>query len=338
MTSTALSRRLILWFALTATFVTLLAPMAADQGSTFRAVTNLVRVDVVVRDRAGNIVKGLTAADFLVTEDGKAQSVTSFDFQEIATDALPALVASVPGVFGLEQLQAAATRPSVAVATRSPELVRSLATDSTAKSEHAFAGRRLVVLLFDTSSMQPEEVDRAVKAAASYVERQMATADLVAVATVGQSLTILRDFTADRDLLRATLAAFDVTAGTGFEQPEGVDAAAATDETDPADCRSTTPSSGSSTTIGACVPCACLLMHWRRSIRRRRFSTSARACLVAAATTRSSCARSSTRPSAPTRRSIPWTLAGSQPSCQAARRGAEVAAAAARPRSPAAAC
>ncbi len=68
----------------------------------------------------------------------------------------------------------------------------------------------------------------------------MTPADLVAVATVGQSLTILRDFTSDREALRTTLGAFDLTAGAGFEQPEPVDAAAAevadaSAEADPAD-------------------------------------------------------------------------------------------------------
>ncbi len=85
--------------------------------------------------------------------------------------------------------------------------------------------------------MQPEEVSRAVKSADEYIEKQMSPADLVAVASVGQSLTILRDFTSDRELLKSTLAAFDVTAGTGFEQPAAADAVDATDttDTDPAD-------------------------------------------------------------------------------------------------------
>jgi VWFA-related protein len=97
----------------------------------------------------------------------------------------------------------------------------------------------MIVLLFDTSSMQPEEVDRAVRSANEYIDKQMAAADLVAVVSVGQSLTILRDFTADRNELKMTLAAFDATAGTGFEQPAGVEVTEVTDPTaadvDPAD-------------------------------------------------------------------------------------------------------
>jgi VWFA-related protein len=206
-----------------------------SQGGTFRATANLVRVDVVVRDRSGNVVRGLTAADFLVTEDGRAQRITSFDFEEISVEALPSLAAPVPGVLGREQLQSAASRTSVTVAPSRPSGTDSVPEPSRGTNADVFAGRRLVVLLFDTSSMQPEEVDRAVKAAVNYVDTQMTVADLVAVASVGQTLTILRDFTSDRDLLKATLAAFDVTAGTGFEQPEVADVSAVTDDTDPAD-------------------------------------------------------------------------------------------------------
>jgi VWFA-related protein len=192
----------------------------------------------------------LTAADFVVSEDGKGQTVTSFDFMEITTAALAPL-ADV-SVLSLEQLQSAATQRAVTVAssagttagaTSAPPATATVAPPlpppgEAPLSSEALAGRRMVVLLFDTSSMQPEEVDRAVKAAGEYIETQMTPADLVALASVGQSLTILRDFTADREQLKIALSAFDATAGTGFEQPAGVDPAIVDDTTtvdDPAD-------------------------------------------------------------------------------------------------------
>ena len=49
---------------------------------------NIVSVDVVVRDAKGEIVRGLTAKDFSVFEDGKRQVVENFSFQEIA-DSIP---------------------------------------------------------------------------------------------------------------------------------------------------------------------------------------------------------------------------------------------------------
>ena len=49
----------------------------------FRSGTELVLVDVVVRDQTGAIVRGLTPDDFSVTEDDKPQTITSFDFEEL---------------------------------------------------------------------------------------------------------------------------------------------------------------------------------------------------------------------------------------------------------------
>src|SRR5919108_1162816 len=48
---------------------------------TFRALSELVLVNVTVRDRKGNLVKGLGEADFTLLEDGKTQRIASFDVE-----------------------------------------------------------------------------------------------------------------------------------------------------------------------------------------------------------------------------------------------------------------
>jgi VWFA-related protein len=48
-------------------------------GPTFRLTSRLVYVDVVVRDRSGQVVQGLTQQDFKVEEDGKPQKVDFFE-------------------------------------------------------------------------------------------------------------------------------------------------------------------------------------------------------------------------------------------------------------------
>ncbi|HVZ23076.1 MAG TPA: VWA domain-containing protein, partial [Vicinamibacterales bacterium] len=173
----------------------------------FRLGTNVVRVDVVVRDKDGHVVNGLTSEDFAITEDGKPQMITSFDFEQIATERLPELT-STPALLGRDRLQSAAARAATTTPAATPAPAHVAPED--------LPGRRLIVLLFDTSSMQPEEIDRAVKSANDYVDANMSTADLVAVATVGQTLSVLGDFTADRAQLKSILAGFDSTSGTGF--------------------------------------------------------------------------------------------------------------------------
>src|SRR2546430_5231591 len=56
---------------------------AQVQRPVFRSGTELVLVNVVVRDKNGNVVRGLTRDDFAVTEDDKPQVITSFDFEEL---------------------------------------------------------------------------------------------------------------------------------------------------------------------------------------------------------------------------------------------------------------
>jgi VWFA-related protein len=90
------------------------------------------------------------------------------------------------------------------------------------------AGRRLITLVFDVSSMQPEDVQRAVDSARKYVDDKMTPADLIAIATVGSTLTVLTDFTADRAKVTNALATLAYTEGTSTEAPAA--STAATDE------------------------------------------------------------------------------------------------------------
>ena len=50
--------------------------------TSFAVSTERVKVDVVVRDKKDAILRGLTAADLEVYEDGVRQTVDSFDFVE----------------------------------------------------------------------------------------------------------------------------------------------------------------------------------------------------------------------------------------------------------------
>jgi len=173
-----------------------------EQRPVFRTGTELVLVNVVVRDKSGAVVRGLTRDDFTVAEDGKPQTITSFDFEELP---------STPA----DASEPAATSPAPAqpvLATPAPA-----AAPPPAAPKVDMHGRRLIVLFFDLSSMQPEELHRAVAAAHDYVDHKLSQADLIAVASFSTSLSVDQDFTADRDALAAAIDAYGGAGGQGFE-------------------------------------------------------------------------------------------------------------------------
>ena len=162
-----------------------------------------------MRDKNGNVVRGLTAADFELKEDGQGQQVENFTFQEISDR--PA-VAGAPAALlaGVEAKMNEPARPTPASNTTPVPM-----------ASDALAGRRLMVLLFDVSSMQPEDVQRAVDSARKFVKEQMAAADLVAIATVGSTLTVLTDFTGERERVDTALGTLAYTDGIATEAAAG---------------------------------------------------------------------------------------------------------------------
>jgi VWFA-related protein len=200
-------------------------PLNAQQRPVFRSTREVVSIDVVVRDRQGNIVRGLTAADFEIREDGRPQELLNFTFQEIADRP-----ASAAGVSVLAEAEARMADPlKSAAAPPAPEAARPMPSDT-------FAGRRLIVLLFDVSSMQPEDVQRSIDAARKYVKEQMSAADLVAIASVATSLDVLTDFTGEPERVDAALGWLAYTDGLATDPPAestlaAEEAAAAAEET-----------------------------------------------------------------------------------------------------------
>jgi VWFA-related protein len=188
----------------------------------FRSSVNLVLVDVVVRDKNG-VVKGLTADDFQILEDGKPQQILSFVFEEVSAKAPAIETATVLSAAAGSSAPPRVAAPGAAAAPKPVE--RAAATPLTSED---VAGHRLLTLLFDTSSMQPEEVQKAADAAIKWVDEQMTPADLVAVASIGSNLQVLTDFTSNKEEVHTVLTSFSATDGTAYS---AVDASTtATDE------------------------------------------------------------------------------------------------------------
>ncbi len=163
----------------------------------FRTGSELVLVNVTVRDKNGKFVQGLKPEDFTILEDNKPQKIVSFDVENV--DAVPA--ADVAQAQPLPGARPGPANPPAA-----------------ADQAKQFKDRRLIVLFFDLSAMEPDEIDHAVTSAERYVDTQMAPADLVSIVSLGTSLLVNQDFTADHELLKKQLQQFSSGSGQGFEE------------------------------------------------------------------------------------------------------------------------
>jgi VWFA-related protein len=169
---------------------------SASQPFTLKVSTDIVLTNVVVRDKkTGEVVKGLKASDFTILENNKPQQIRSFDYENVDQAALLAEKSTVSGK----------------AATIADLVNRDFADDPKALHDH-----RLMVFFFDLSSMQPEDVDRAVDSAVDFVNKKMQPADLVALVSLDTGLTMDQDFTADKTTLLRGLSKYGGTEGTGF--------------------------------------------------------------------------------------------------------------------------
>ena len=171
--------------------------------ATIRSTVSLVEIDVQIINRDGKPVKGLKQEQFTVTEDGKAQKISTFEYNDI------------------EQVETAGkgdeapiTVPLGTVTT--PEEIKAVVRD-----------HRMIVLFFDLTSLQAEDLLRSTRAAQKYLQEQMTAADLVAVVAFGNTLKVVANFTNDRELLKQSVDA--LVPGHEAALSELADAAAAAD-------------------------------------------------------------------------------------------------------------
>lgn len=159
-------------FRLLSLFLLICTPVAAAKDETFEGRTRVLEVQVPVNvvDRAGNPVRGLTADDFELRDEGERQEISRF--QVIDLDLL------------------------------TPDSDRVMNVDYDIPG----VARRHVLFLFDLSFSSPTALARARAAAQKFVLEGLHPSDLAAVAinTVESGTQLLLTFTPDRtQLVRA---------------------------------------------------------------------------------------------------------------------------------------
>ena len=186
-------------------------PAGEQDNFTLSVKVQLVVEVVVVKDKQGNPIRGLTAKDFALTEDGAPQSIRFCEHQDLSENAKP-LAVSKQGDEDIHIYK---------------KLARTQIAPETMEKER-YKNRRLLALYFDMSAMRPPDQLRALNAAEQFIRTQMTSVDLVSIMRYNSaSVDILQDFTSDRDKLLSILETMIV--GEGQDSAEDVDDASSAD-------------------------------------------------------------------------------------------------------------
>ena len=164
-----------------------------------RVESELVLVNVVARDKQGKPVTDLKRDDFTLLEDGKPQRISSFDYENL--DTTPMNAATGPSQQSINGQPEAPAKP---IFTRKD-------------AEDVLSNKRAIVLFFDLSSMQPDEIQRSVDAAKKYVQTKMTASDVIAIVSLSSSLRLDMDFTNDQARLLRVLNRYTHSEGQGMD-------------------------------------------------------------------------------------------------------------------------
>jgi VWFA-related protein len=154
--------------------------------------SNLVIVDLTVKDKNGKAIEGLTKNDVEVLEDGKPQTIAFFEPQKLTLDPEPP-----------------EPPPSLEDKNALPDPPKTTIT-SAGKDKIQYHDKRLIALFFDFSNMQIPEQLRAQNAALKFLNEQITSSDLVAVLLFTSVVSVQTDFTADRGELTDIIKALPI--------------------------------------------------------------------------------------------------------------------------------
>jgi VWFA-related protein len=162
---------------------------ASPDPPVFGAQASTVLLDLVARDRKGQLVRDLRAEDLEVYEDGVRQTIDTFRLVDVEP-----------------HVPAAATEPSAAPA----------ATPAPAGSPAPVPPNAPVVVAFVFDRLSANARKMAHQAALTYADRGHAEGDLVGVFGVDLALRTYQPFTTDLDSVRVALLQASAQANTAF--------------------------------------------------------------------------------------------------------------------------
>jgi VWFA-related protein len=162
--------------ALTCGFILLFSLTShAQQEDVVKVKTNLVNIDVIVKDKKGKYISDLKAEDFTITENGQPQKLEFFDAPLTRNET------SKPG-------ETAGATPT-----------------STTTTTTATPTRNYVALVLDSQNTDITNLKQVREGAAKYIREQLTDADAVAILSVTNGLQMVQPFTHDKTKLIAAL-------------------------------------------------------------------------------------------------------------------------------------
>ena len=148
-----------------------------DSDQPIRISTDLVQLDVVITDKNGRVVKGLTKDDFELFEKGKKQPISFFEFVNAYKE----------------------SRTEDAAATAAHQA----ASRGLAEKEVS----RVFAFVIDDLTVRFEDLSYVRELLINFIDKQMQPSDLVAIIRTVGGKGLLQQFTTDKDLLRRAIAA-----------------------------------------------------------------------------------------------------------------------------------
>jgi VWFA-related protein len=137
----------------------------------------VVNVDVVVRDRAGKPVTGLTKADFEIYENGQKREISNL-YEVRAPAAATSAKAPTPA------------EPSAPAETEAPVEIRP----------------RNIVMFVDNYSLQPFRRDKVLQSLRKFIDEKLSPQDRVMLVLCTQQVKVITPFTSDKKAIEAGVA------------------------------------------------------------------------------------------------------------------------------------
>jgi len=162
-----------------AVFVLWLAAPCLAQDDVVKVKSNLVNIDVLVKDKKGKYIADLKAEDFTILENGVPQKIEFFDAPLAGVNNRSATTPSATGV-----------KPDPAV----PPAVT----------------RNYVALVLDSQTTDVTNIKQVREGTIKYVKEQITDGDVVALLSVTNNLQLLQPFTHDKEKLIAAIEKFGV--------------------------------------------------------------------------------------------------------------------------------